>query len=1286
MALPTQLNPTEQDALVKQIGLALLRVAPQRWASIVVEYRATGRYMETVGQVTVQDKDGAEDLPVSPDITMLFSRLRAGMYREGRGTWFNARYQLDQPSAYNLEYDRDEPKWIQPPPPPAFADDLRIFPRDEENVPEWLARRLAALKPPFRVARIFDGKGPNGRPLVNRPQVDDTEREALLRFLDEAPLALPHRGLDTDHLDDEGRQSVPVAFHTDGSWIWPAAVNYYLRAHGVAPEPELVDHIRRTEFTLPDVEEHVRANAAAFLNRGRPPRPVQVNGAAPVEAEVPRLPDPRAVQPKVAAGAPAALPDTSDVANAFVAAGERGAVAAPKEEMGPFGTTFDAFSPAPVNLENPPPWSRTPADAESPTSAEAEQADKPESPWAPKGEDAAETPRNGHSHAPEQAPWERADEPEDTAKGMRPVAEKSPLEDTAPWHPEVDETVPTPPVVAESDTPWAAQPAAPAPWQQAEQPAQAWQPEAAEAPEQPSAPAQTDTPWQPAPEQQANPTWQNNAEAREPWQAEQQPVSANSWQPAEQAKEQPEPAAPWQPEQAVAPWQRAPEADKTPAWQPEPAAQEAEEAQVEATAPWQPETQADAPWQQDRPAEAGAHQQSESTPAWQPEPVDAPAQANPSWQPEQPADAKQAPWQPAGHADQPTAHWKPDLEDDTAERAPWQQAPEVPEQPSAPWQPEAAQEPDVPAAPWQPVAQEPAWQPNAPEAVTPTWEPAEQKPAEPWTEQPAAPAWQPEQNAQQVEPTAGWQPEQPSTPWQQERQVDTADQPVANREQDIQPPARWQEAEAPSEAPWQPAVPEAEPARGQDAPWQPEQAEAARQQDTPWQPAEQAPPAVETTQPWQPEQSTWQDTPEADIAHGQGARQAGWQQDQNVPETPWQQEPTWQPEQNGSSRQQANEASAGWQGEQAPSQAASDPVVVEPVRAEQPLVAVEPAQQEFAPPRESATKDMRTPPAAALPSQGPAAEVVARLRSRLTDLGVSPSRYRMGSPSEAAWTMEQTGEGWRVGWFDERYVAPAVFEDVADASAFLLGKILLDNAATSTPAPPQDPGPSTVQASLAELEAARPSDLFTPPRRPEQPATVAAPAPVFDDDDDDFTPRRAQPRQLQRKPEPAVRRPEPAALRAEPVPHRPEPLPTRPEPGGHRPEPVTNRTEPTGRKPQDWPIQPRPGEPPLTLFRGKQLMELPPGTEIDRYGEPMGNLTYAAGTPFERRSLVPEWVNRPYRAYRVVKPTEALTGVAIPWFDQPGGGVAYLLKRSIGELLDHGNLVEVDDRDAPTLP
>ena len=320
MAQPTQLTPTEQDALVKQIGLAMLRVAPEDWEQLTVDYRAVGRYAESTSQVTFTD-GSAEPWEMPADLRNLFARLRAGMYREGRGTWFNARYRLDHPSSYNLEYDRDEPDWDAPPPPQAYPDDMRMFPRSDENVPEWLRRRLATAPPPppavppagpaggppaqrFRVARIFDGPGEDGRPSVNRPPVDEMDIQELLDYLDGAPLVGPARGYDVDRLDPSGKQSVPVAFHTDGTWIWPAAVNYYLREHDISPETDLVEHIRRMRFKLVPVEEQARAAAQLFLG---PPPPPPGPGPGPAPVPGPRS-GPPAPAPTRALPVPAPVP------------------------------------------------------------------------------------------------------------------------------------------------------------------------------------------------------------------------------------------------------------------------------------------------------------------------------------------------------------------------------------------------------------------------------------------------------------------------------------------------------------------------------------------------------------------------------------------------------------------------------------------------------------------------------------------------------------------------------------------------------------------------------------------------------------------------------------------------------------------------------------------------------------------------------------------------------------------------------------------------------------------
>jgi hypothetical protein len=165
--------------------------------------------------------------------------------------------------------------------------------------------------------------------------------------------------------------------------------------------------------------------------------------------------------------------------------------------------------------------------------------------------------------------------------------------------------------------------------------------------------------------------------------------------------------------------------------------------------------------------------------------------------------------------------------------------------------------------------------------------------------------------------------------------------------------------------------------------------------------------------------------------------------------------------------------------------------------------------------------------------------------------------------------------------------------------------------------------------------------------------------------------------------------------RSEPAPPVPSAEQGRPEPvahaAGNQATQLAQAVEPPAAgapspqpPPGGWPIQPLRGEPPLTLFRGKRITELRPGTEIDRFGTPDGNLTYIAGTPFEQRSLVPDWIRRPYHVYRVARPLQALSGGAIPWFDQPGGGTAFLLPEAIDQLVQTGDLVEVDAGEPPT--
>lgn len=106
----------------------------------------------------------------------------------------------------------------------------------------------------------------------------------------------------------------------------------------------------------------------------------------------------------------------------------------------------------------------------------------------------------------------------------------------------------------------------------------------------------------------------------------------------------------------------------------------------------------------------------------------------------------------------------------------------------------------------------------------------------------------------------------------------------------------------------------------------------------------------------------------------------------------------------------------------------------------------------------------------------------------------------------------------------------------------------------------------------------------------------------------------------------------------------------------------------------DWPIQPLPGEPPLTLLTEKHIAVLMPGRQIIRYGPPTGNLTFAAETEFAAMSLRRAREQQGPRRFRVVRELRTPSGRTGPWHDQSGGGTAYLLARSVEQHADDGSL------------
>ena len=67
-------------------------------------------------------------------------------------------------------------------------------------------------------------------------------------------------------MDPECPVVVPAGYATDGTWIWSAALRYYVSRHGLAPEPDLLAHIRGHGYRAPTPTAAELAEAQSDLH------------------------------------------------------------------------------------------------------------------------------------------------------------------------------------------------------------------------------------------------------------------------------------------------------------------------------------------------------------------------------------------------------------------------------------------------------------------------------------------------------------------------------------------------------------------------------------------------------------------------------------------------------------------------------------------------------------------------------------------------------------------------------------------------------------------------------------------------------------------------------------------------------------------------------------------------------------------------------------------------------------------------------------------------------------
>ncbi|APU12923.1 MULTISPECIES: hypothetical protein [Actinoalloteichus] len=127
----------------------------------------------------------------------------------------------------------------------------------------------------FFQARVFDGRADDGAPVVHREPLTSEEKERVIAYLVAGQVVLSGRGRVPDQLDPEQPRRVPVAWLTDGTWLWQPAVRYYLEKHDLAPDPAFLAHIRRHQYQPPAVTEEIKQAAARAVAPNPTARPAR---------------------------------------------------------------------------------------------------------------------------------------------------------------------------------------------------------------------------------------------------------------------------------------------------------------------------------------------------------------------------------------------------------------------------------------------------------------------------------------------------------------------------------------------------------------------------------------------------------------------------------------------------------------------------------------------------------------------------------------------------------------------------------------------------------------------------------------------------------------------------------------------------------------------------------------------------------------------------------------------------------------------------------------------------
>lgn len=158
---PGSMTPEEMMDTVQEVASRTFDLIRGEWTGIRIDHKEVLGAAAT--RVEVDRADGrTEQEWLPPEVDRLLNRLRTGMHQPGKGTWFRARFTVQDTGEIGVEFDQKNPPGFDfTLDPRCFYRDLQRFPRNADHIPDWLLDQLSQAQ---RRMRTESGSGGTGAP------------------------------------------------------------------------------------------------------------------------------------------------------------------------------------------------------------------------------------------------------------------------------------------------------------------------------------------------------------------------------------------------------------------------------------------------------------------------------------------------------------------------------------------------------------------------------------------------------------------------------------------------------------------------------------------------------------------------------------------------------------------------------------------------------------------------------------------------------------------------------------------------------------------------------------------------------------------------------------------------------------------------------------------------------------------------------------------------------------------------------------------------------------------